>query len=66
MIYGTNIYNRAIPPSTKEQAREWMMRRFDLSEREANKYTLKRVRAIFYKHKQEIEKCQCQRNTTNR
>jgi len=28
MRYGRNIYNRAIPPSTKEQAREWMMRRF--------------------------------------
>lgn len=55
---GRNIYNRAIPPSTKEQAREWMMRRFDLSEREADKYTLKRVRAIFYKHKREKEiKC---------
>ena len=48
MIYGRNIYNRAIPPSTKEQAREWMMRRFNLTESQANKYTLKRVRAIFY------------------
>ena len=56
MRYGRNIYNRAIPPSTKEQAREWMMRRFDLSEREADKYTLKRVRAIFYKHKREMER----------
>ena len=42
------IYNTAIPPSTREQAREWIMRRFKLSKRDASKYTLKRVRAIFY------------------
>ena len=48
MIYNRNIYHRAIPPSTKPQAREWMMRRFNLTESQANKYTLKRVRAIFY------------------
>lgn len=48
MIYSRNIYHRAVPPSTKEQAREWMMRRFNLTESQANKYTLKRVRAIFY------------------
>ena len=42
------IYNIPIPPSTREQAREWMMRRFNLTESQANKYTLKRVRAIFY------------------
>lgn len=48
MINPRNIYHRAIPPSTKEQAREWMMRRFNLTKSQANKYTLKRVRAIFY------------------
>lgn len=42
------IYNIPIPPSTREQSREWMMRRFKLSKRDASKYTLKRVRAIFY------------------
>jgi hypothetical protein len=42
------IYNIPIPPSTREQAREWMVRRFKLSKSDANKYTLKRVRAIFY------------------
>ena len=43
-----NHYIRAIPPETLKQGREWLQRRFNTPKEKLYKYSLKRIRAIFY------------------
>ena len=44
-----NYYNTARPPETLEQGREWLQRRFDTPKSKLRNYSLKRIRAIFYR-----------------
>ena len=44
-----NYYNKAYPPETLEQGRAWLQRRFDTPGEKLYQYSLKRIRAIFYR-----------------
>ena len=44
-----NHYIKAIPPETLEQGREGLQRRFDTPKSKLRNYSLKRIRAIFYR-----------------
>ena len=44
-----NYYNTARPPETLEQGREWLQRKFNTPREKLYQYSLKRIRAIFYR-----------------
>jgi len=44
-----NHYIKAIPPETLEQGREWLQRKFNTPREKLYQYSLKRIRAIFYR-----------------
>ena len=44
-----NHYIKAIPPETLEQGREWLQRKFNTHREKLYHYSLKRIRAIFYR-----------------
>ena len=44
-----NHYIKAIPPQTLEQGREWLQRKFNTPRKKLYQYSLKKIRAIFYR-----------------
>ena len=44
-----NHYIKAIPPQTLQQGREWLQRKFNPPREKLYQYSLKRIRAIFYR-----------------